>query len=81
MVDELCDQAINPLTEPVDLVKPGGVWNGYETWQCTLCPYNDTDRERTIGHVRVMHFREEPPKQRVPSSLVDSSGRPLFMEV
>ena len=81
MVDELRDQEINVLTEPSDLVKPGRPWNGYETWQCSMCPYNDTDRERTVGHVRAIHFREEPGKQSIQSSLVDSSGRPLFMEV
>jgi hypothetical protein len=81
MVDELRDQEINVLTEPADLVKPGRSWNGYETWQCTMCPYNDTDRERTVGHVMTIHLQEEPKKQKIQSSLVDPSGRPIFMEV
>lgn len=46
-----------------------------------MCPYNDTDYERTVGHVKEIHFPKKPSRQIVQSSLVDPSGRPIFMEV
>ncbi len=78
MVDELRDQ--KGLTEQGNLVKAGRKWRGNDTWQCTLCTYNDTDYERTLGHVGTVHYPEEPPKQRIQSTLVDPHGRPYFME-
>lgn len=68
------------LTEPAEVIQPGPEWNGIQTWQCALCPYNDTDYERALlFHVKQHGIGVEPEK--VETSLVGLDGRPLYMEV
>lgn len=77
MVYELCGEKV--LTEPSDVIEPGKPWNGFDTWQCKLCPYNDTDHERALHHVQRHGIGVEP--QKVKTTLVGLDGQPLFMEV
>lgn len=77
MVNELLGE--KALTEPSDVIEPGKPWNGFETWSCKLCSYNDTDLQRALFHTRMHGIGVEPTK--VKSSLVGLDGQPLFMEV
>ncbi len=71
------------MTEPADVIEPGRPWHGLETWTCVLCDYNDTVFERALEHTEKVHglFFGVKPEEKVKTSLVGPSGRPLFMEV
>lgn len=61
------------------MIEPGRPWNGFDTWQCKLCPYNDTDYERTLYHLKQHGVGLE--EERTKTSLIGLDGKPLFMEV
>ena len=68
------------MTEPADVIGTGRPWHGHQTWDCSLCSYNDTNFERALEHVEKVHGVFFGTKK-IKTSLVGPSGEPLYREV